>query len=163
MAYLAAIIDGEGMITLERTGNRRLNNVMGLSPRIVIANTNEAIIQHIANLFRSVGANPHIRSRQEQNGWKRCMWISVQGLSKCRKVLEAIKPFLVGKFAQAELALEFIRLRGDSQLAKGKPYGPAEMSILDRIRALNRRGVTETERYEADRAQRGCKVTVQPA
>lgn len=147
LVYLAAIIDGEGTITLERTGKRRLAGVMGLSPKVIVANTNEAIIQHIVNIFQRIGVNPHIKTQDagKYNRGKKMYWVTVQGLTKAAKVLEAIKPYLVGKLAQAHLVLEFVAIRGDAQVAKGKPYGAKELQILARIRALNHRGVTETE------------------
>lgn len=144
--YLAAMIDGEGTITLERTGKRRLAGVMGLSPKVIVSNTNQAIIQHVVNIMRSVGVNPHIKS-QDRGPYKTMFWVTTQGLTKAVKILNVVKPFLVGKLAQAELVLEFARLRGDSQLAKGKPYGERELQILKQIRALNFRGVTTTEAH----------------
>lgn len=149
LVYLAAMIDGEGTITLERSGKRRLQGVMGLSPTVVVTNTNEAIIQHVVNIFHGIGVNPYIKTQQATNGGrcKTCYWVTVKGITKVRLVLEAIKPFLVGKLSQANLVLEFAYLRGDSSLAKGKPYGEVELGILQKIRALNFRGVSETEDY----------------
>lgn len=149
LVYLAAIIDGEGTITLERTGKRRLAGVMGLSPKVIVANTNEAIIQHVVNILRRIGVNPHIKSQEagKYNRGKKMFWITVQGLSKAARVLEKIKPYLVGKLAQTQLVLEFVAIRGESQVAKGKPYGEAELQILNRIRALNHRGVSTTEEH----------------
>lgn len=149
LVYLAAIIDGEGSITLERTGNRRLSGVTGVSPRIIVTNTNEAIVQHVVNIFKRIGISPHIKSQAagKYRRTKACYWVTTQGITKAAKVLEAIKPYLVGKLAQAELVLEFCRLRGDARLAKGKPYGDAELGMITRIRALNHRGLTETEAH----------------
>jgi len=144
LAYLAAIIDGEGTVTLERTGKRRMSGVMGLSPKVIVVNSNEAIVQHVTNLFTKLGVKPHIKS-QDRHPHRKMYWVTVQGLSKCKKILSQLMPYLVGKIAQAQLLLEFIAYRGDSQMAKGKPYGPVEQGILERIRALNFRGVSETE------------------
>jgi len=149
LAYLAGVIDGEGCISLERNGNRRLNGVTGLQAMVCVTNTNEALISYCLNIFRRIGVNPYIKSQAVGYGkkarCKTCYWLTTQGLTKTKKVLEAVLPYLIAKRAQAELVLEFIKLRGDSQLAKGKPYGDAEYGILTRIRALNFRGVSETE------------------
>lgn len=148
LVYLAAIIDGEGTITLEKAGKRRNHAIPGLIPKIVVTNTNEAIIQHVINLFQNIGVTPHVKS-QTPNGVRRrnrtCYWVQVTGLVKCKKVLTQIKQFLVGKISQANLLLDFIEFRGDPQMAKGKPYGQFELGILERVRAINFRGVSETD------------------
>ena len=151
LGYLAAIIDGEGCITLDRTGKRRLAGVMGLQPKVIVTNTNRAIIQHVINLFLRLGVTPHVKG-QLRRDMKSCYWVMVSGLTKSAKVLNILKPYLVGKVAQAQLVLDFIELRGDSRLAKGKPYGDSEMRILEQIRALNHRGVSTTDNIELAQA-----------
>ena len=147
LSYLAAMIDGEGCVTLERTGRRRKGNgEMGLSPKIIVTNTNLTIIGHVVNLFKRVGVTPHIKSSMSGRRNKACYWVTVQGLTKVKVVLDVVMPYLVGKVAQAKLLLDFISCRGD--LPKGLKYGPVEMGILDKIRALNFRGVPTTEDYE---------------
>lgn len=156
LAYLAGVIDGEGTITIERTGNRRLNGIQGLSPKVVVANTDTALIDYCANLFKRIGVKPHIK--MQKRGYKTRKkdqyWITIGTLTKCRKLLIPIMPFLIAKHAQAELVMEFIRIRGDTLEAKGKPYGQAELRLLERIRALNIRGATETEDYDLTRLRR---------
>lgn len=147
LGYLAAMIDGEGTITLERTGKRRICGVMGLAPKIIVANTNPAIVTYVMDIFKRLGVNPHVKSSIVGRN-KQCFWVTVQGLAKTKRILQYVEPYLVGKVAQAKLMLEFIILRGDPRLAKGKVYGSQEIEILDKIRALNRRGVTETEDHE---------------
>lgn len=151
LVYLAAIIDGEGSITLVRTGNKRLCGIAGLSPRITVTNTNEAIIQYVINIYHDLlGINPHVKTQAagKYRRTKTCYWVDISGLTKCKKVLEAIRPYLIGKLAQADLLLEFIKLRGEPQRAKTIPYGPQELQILEKIRALNFRGLSETEYHE---------------
>ena len=147
IAYFAGLIDGEGTITLERTGNRRMNGITGLSPKIIVANTDLAIIEVCKTYFKRLGVKPHIKSQLagKYNRGKTMYWVTIQGLSKCKKVLPKLIPYLVGKAGQARLLLDFIDHRGNSQEAKGKPYGEYEMRILDQIRSLNHRGVSETE------------------
>ncbi len=150
LAYLAGLIDGEGTITLERTGKRRMSGVMGLSPSVIVANTDDSLIQWTVTAFRRLGANPYIKTQtpsQKNKRRKPCYWVVVKSLTKSKKILSAVKQYLIAKKSQADLILEFIDIRGNSQLAKGKPYGEREMMILDQIRALNYRGVSETEDY----------------
>ncbi|HDZ13365.1 hypothetical protein LCGC14_0643850 [marine sediment metagenome] len=150
LAYLAGLIDGEGTITLERTGKRRMNGVMGLSPSVIVANTDTSIVQWVVTSFERIGAKPYIKTQtpsQKNKRCKPCYWVIVKSLTKSKKILTVVKQYLIAKRAQADLILEFIQIRGDSQGAKGKPYGEREMRILDQIRALNYRGVSETEDY----------------
>lgn len=148
-AYLAGLIDGEGTLTLERTGTRRLCGVMGLSPKIIIANTNEAIIASSKDIFERLGVRPHIKSQSGsyKNRRKTIFWVNVSGLAKCAKILPHVIPYLRGKVGQAMILVRFIEYRGDPVVAKGKPYGDYEIGLLGQIRALNFRGTSETEDY----------------
>lgn len=148
LAYLAGIIDGEGTVTLEWSGRRAKRSLMpGLRPTVHITNTDEILIQHCLNVLKKFNIKPQIRSQPVgyKSRKKRCYWLKIQGLSRVKKLLEPIKPFLIVKSAQAALLLEFINHRGDPRLAKGKKYGQVEKGILDKIRALNLRGASETE------------------
>jgi hypothetical protein len=148
LAYLAGIIDGEGTVTLERNGTRRKGNgQMGFSPKVIIANTNRALIQRITNIESALGVNPHIKV-QLAGKYKRgkvMYWATIAGLSKCGRILRPILPYLVAKDGQARIVLDFIDYRGDPIIAKGKPYGEYELGLVEKIRALNIRGMSETE------------------
>lgn len=159
IAYLAGLIDGEGTITLERSGNRRLNGMMGLSPKIIVANSDMAIIEQTFKTFARLGVKAHIK-RQERGKYRTMYWVTIQGLAKCRKVLPFIIPHLRGKVAQAMILVKFIDYRGDSNGAKGKTYGDYELRLVDQIRALNHRGASETEDYGL-RGKYQRQVTVQ--
>lgn len=150
LAYLAGLVDGEGTITLDRNGNRRLSGVTGLQAVVLVTNTNEAIIQRTINIIKAIGVNPFVKAQEagKYKRNKRIYWVTVSGLVKTAKVLNAIKPYLVGKIGQAQLLLDFIAHRGDARLAKGKPYGEFEMNILAKLRALNMRGPSETEDHK---------------
>lgn len=145
--WLAAMIDGEGTITLQRTGKRRVSTgEMGLQPIIIVSNTNQAVIEASRIYVENLGVNPYIKSQSYerlQRGWKPEFKLQVTGLTKVPKVLEAIRPYLCGKLAQADLVLEFCR----SRISKGKPkgfvYDDRELEILRAIRGLNARGVRD--------------------
>lgn len=147
LGYLAGIIDGEGTITLERSGKRRLCGVMGLVPKVVVANSNEAIVNYVIMLFKKIGITPYIKTQiaGKYGRHKKMYWIIFHGLTRTTKALTILLPYLVGKLAQAQLVLEFNAYRGDPIKAKGRPYGPIELGILQKIRALNFRGMSETE------------------
>jgi hypothetical protein len=147
LAYLAGIIDGEGTVTLERNGTRRLSGVMGFSPKVIVANSNRALIQRVVDIFVMLGVTPYIKSQEagKYSRGKVMYWVSTMSLTKCAKILRPLLPYLVAKNAQARIVLDFIERRGDSQLAKGKPYSEYELTLVQQIRALNFRGMSETE------------------
>jgi len=147
LAYFAGLLDGEGTITLERNGTRRkYNGQMGYSPKVIVANTNQALIQRVFDVERALGINPHIKTQLagKYNRGKVMYWVTVAGLTKCAKLLRPVLPYLVAKNAQARIVLDFIERRGELQ-AKGKPYNEAELNLVQQIRALNFRGMSETE------------------
>src|SRR5579885_581002 len=133
LAYLAGVIDGEGTITLERNGTRRLHGQMGFSPKVIVANTNHALLQRVVNVFDALGVNPHIKTQAagSNNRGRMMYWIVVAGLAKCGRILRPILPHLVAKDGQARIVLDFIERRGDPALAKGKPYGEYELGLVE--------------------------------
>jgi len=84
--WLAAMIDGEGTITLQRTGKRRVSTgEMGLQPIIIISNTNQAIIEASRIFMEELGVNPYIKSQsfgRNGRGWKTEYKLQVGGLTK---------------------------------------------------------------------------------
>ena len=147
LAYLAGLIDGEGTVTLEKHGRRRKgNNEMGISPIVLVANTDYTLIQHTVNLFRKLGVNPYVKSqnpKKKNRRKKTCYWVTCKGLNKCKRILIPLLPYLVGKQAQARLILEWIESRGDTNVAKGKPYSDYDFQIWDKVKSINHRGVTD--------------------
>lgn len=140
LAYLAAALDGEGCITLERTGKRRQSTgEMGLMPIVVFTNTNEAFVARICQIIRKIGIEPYIKKSIARRH-RLCYWVCVNGLTKVPIILNEIKPYITAKTGQLNLVLDFI----DSRLSKGKPkgfrYDEKELKILENIRALNFRG-----------------------
>ena len=64
------------------------------------------------------------------------MRIRVKNYSSMRKLIELIRPFLVGKADQASIMLEFVSLAG----AKGKISLQGRSELMNKIKELNQRG-----------------------
>jgi hypothetical protein len=143
--WLAAMIDGEGVITLDRSGKRRqTTGEMGVSPMVMITNTNHAIIETARIYVEELGINPYIKSPQRSNPkWKPEFKLCVKGLTKTPILLGAIRPYVVGKQMQLDLVLEFCKSRIDKGKPKGFAYDQREQEILQQIRVLNQRGVRD--------------------
>jgi hypothetical protein len=143
--WLAAMIDGEGVITLDRSGKRRKETgEMGVSPLVVITNTNNTIIEAARIYIQELGINPYIKSPIRSNPrWKPEFKICVKGLTKTPILLNAIRPFVIAKIAQLDLVAEFCQSRIDKGKPKGFAYDKREHEILKAIRSLNQRGVRD--------------------
>lgn len=124
-SYLAGIIDGEGMVTIER--QRRSNS---FHPKLAVTTTNRNLsdwLQKRVNATCVISQNNHPT-------WKTKYECFLHGYN-CKPVLENILPFLKIKQRHAKLAMEFIELRLSRKLA-GMHYSK-EKEIYSKIRRLN--------------------------
>jgi hypothetical protein len=130
-AYLAGIIDGEGSIYVAAVDKYQ-------QPRISITNTDRRLllwVQHITG-----GGSINFRDYAHRNGhWKPC-WNWRAAANQMTRILQMVRPYLIIKGEQADLALEFIRLgiyNGESlpfNISRKREY------LTHKIRALNHRG-----------------------
>lgn len=150
LVALAMLIEGEGTISL-RGWNKRLGYGKGTSitPVVQFNNSSPVLIQYFIDLLKRFGVKTYVeRQKQRSKGHKIVYKVSVLGISRAHKVLVAIKKYLVSKRAQADIVIEFV----ESRMKKGRgryfPYTDDEISLMDKIRLLNHRGVSETEDCE---------------
>lgn len=146
--YFAGLLDGEGSVMLVRTGSRGKHGERPLVPQVRLTNTDPTIIQFVVNILIKLGVQPWIETREQKKNWNTAYSVLVSGIKKTNKVLEVMCKFLLAKKAQAELVLEFNRIRmatGRNQKnGSGYKYGSQEQSIFERMKLLNHRGLTET-------------------
>ncbi|RKY38523.1 MAG: hypothetical protein DRP75_04355 [Candidatus Omnitrophota bacterium] len=155
LAYLAGIIDGEGCITIHRTAQRRKNSDgKTLQPMLTITNCDSNIIARCQEILNRLEINGHLKSSsiRRPSSWKTCYWFTVSGF-KIKRILDAIKPYLVGKQGQCELVLNFINSRLSKGTPKAFPYDENEKEIVNQIHQLNQRG-SETERRPCSNASK---------
>lgn len=146
LAYFAGLVDGEGTITIIRTGQIVADGGRSLRPQVEVTNTNPVIVQHVIDTFYKMGAKPYIDTRASKNNWKAAYKIVAYGLNKSKKVLTCVMPYLLAKKAQAELVLEFIESRNSQPY--NCHYTDRDLNIYRQIRTLNHRGLaSETEDY----------------
>lgn len=147
--YLGGLFDGEGSIMLVRTGNiSRINPTRPIVPQVRLTNTDPTLIQFVVDMCVKLGAKPWIETRSQKKNWNTAYSILVSGIKKTNKVLSVLQHYLLAKKEQARLVLEFndIRIKGYTALVHqhGHPYGEAELSIFNKVKILNHRGLTET-------------------
>lgn len=102
-AWLAAIVDGEGSICFSERANREWAPT--ISPRLSIVNTNKQLLERVAQITRlAVNHAPSPRRRRDGSEG-RPIWTWQITDRKAAKIIQAIRPFLIAKGAQADLAL----------------------------------------------------------
>jgi len=143
--YLAGILDGEGHITITRgtikgrkvDGSDCVNYVCTVGVR----NTDKRLMTWLQQRF---GGNiyPNKPSKNRPN-WKTSFNWQLFGNKNLELLLLAVLPYLQLKKEQANIALEFLRLRGER-------FPEKRQELCERIHQLNKRGVTvETNTFEA--------------
>ena len=147
-AQLAMAVDCEGTIGIYRSqAKRQRKRVNDLGPIfsyhvcIRIHNTDLRLLDWCKSKFKGNIHKGHStwKDKHGKHKWKISNeWMICIGNEKGEKLLLAIKPYLILKGAQADTALEFIRLGSYSQC-------PADRERLWlRMKSLNKRGLTPT-------------------
>lgn len=146
LGWLVGLIEGEGCITLNRSGVTKTNFGTKISPYLSITNTNDKLMQKAVEVIKSLGLPFHLTMR------KGVIRIEIWGQGRVKKWLEMISPYLVGKRDQADLILKFIALR-ESVVKKHpfhKPYSLDEVALWDSVHAINaNRNVVNPQRLYA--------------
>lgn len=172
LGWLAGIIDGEGWIGFTICNDKRRlrkNNKIVFGVQIAINNTDKAIVDKAASLFRKLGVNPYERVskpvRKGKTGNRKAYYsIATKHMRKCGRVLSPLLPYLVGnKQERARIMLTFIESRlsqepqpnpltGQGRKGSGtiKPYTPEQLEMVTYCRELQRRGTSEAIREEPE-------------
>jgi len=138
--YLAAIIDGEGTISIN-TGSRPFRQH---HPIVYITNTSLGLLQYIKKLLGGGNIKPH----QNATAKRRASWRwRLSGYSNIKMLLEQILPYLFVKKRVAELVIEYTI----SRLQRGAKWGhhlgltEREQEIIMEVKVLNSHGRSETK------------------
>jgi hypothetical protein len=136
LAYAAGIIDGEGSIGLAKT-RRRGQAAPNWNVRLEVASTDWRLLSWLRNTF-DLGAIGNVHSRA---GWRPCGRWTVHKRA-AGEVIQAVRPYLVIKAEQADIALAFRASieakRSSLRLTLGQQLERDE--LRDRLRTLNQRG-----------------------
>ena len=143
LAYIAGILDGEGYIGLvkatEIRRQRRVDNNITHSfrPTVRVNMVSDVAINFIQTLFGgNLYENPECPPQRHQ--WD----LQMTNRNDCKRILEAILPFLKLKKRQAEILLSFIALRDSKPKtnASGGNYTQDEWRYWEELKKLNKRG-----------------------
>ena len=136
VGYLAGLLDGEGCISVLRVRSRRER----LKGRVV---THYAIQIRIGNTFprlldwiaEKVGGRVYAIRWKARGNRKPC-WHWYIGGKAAKPFLELVRPYLIVKAKQADVAMRF--------LALGRDFDPsARADLYEQMRGLNFRGLGE--------------------
>ena len=137
--YLAGMIDGEGHIGITK-GCRYWTNKDGVKTKypaytlqISVANNSLVLMKYLISHF---GGVYYTHTRKNPNANIGYTWLP-KGIKNKEKLLLCAIPYLVIKRKQAELALQFIRMDGETNPNK-------RQSLYESFLQLNRRGVSPT-------------------
>ena len=130
LAYVAGIIDGEGSISLYPPCKGR----RGLKISVQVGNTNEWLIQWLRFIFGGyIYTIPPRKNCKPVHSWS----VSYQ---QALGVLQAVYPYLRLKKPQAEIAINFLKMRHH----KGRHLTDGELAIGEAQRilmaSLNKKG-----------------------
>lgn len=129
-AYLAGIIDGEGTITI--LSSKRKGHNLILLPLIAVSSKNTSLMEWLQRIFQ---VRWSIRNGVSGFGAPRGLQTRITAYPVVKWVLENIYPYLIIKKKQAQLLLEFLRLR--EQRRYGSPYTQDDFNIVLELRKMN--------------------------
>jgi hypothetical protein len=136
-AYIAAMIDGEGVVTIGRqrsTGRRR---AFKFSPRVLVTNSHEGLVRF---LHEVTGLGLVYRYKHAaREGWSIMLRWQVTH-RQAVVLLGEVRPFLVVKARQADVVLAMPRQTKGGRLAVDDAVYAAQTTAYETIKALNVRG-----------------------
>ena len=135
-AWLAGFLDADGMIRL-RKGQKNAMGPKSLVPLVTYTNTCALTGKRLAELIgRSfVDFSATVSKDGSRNVWCPKITIEIGGIKRASPFLQMVRPFLVTKAAEADLMLEFCRLR---QIKYRAPYTEREYQIFEALKRLKK-------------------------
>jgi hypothetical protein len=134
--WMAAILDGEGCIHFSQRSKKE-NRRVSIKIRIEIGNSCPFLIRKISEIWYKLGLNFcyvwQVSNNQLKRGrQKDYMRIITQSLRGCQKLLQTVRPWLITKAAEADLALEYLEWRITSFPTHINAHNPRIEEIKER-------------------------------
>lgn len=149
IGWLAGIIDGEGSITMLINRRADRTQVLRITPRITITNTDQAIIDKVISILTNLGIAKYVQITKPNNvglvktSSKDITYISVDGFRRLTRFIPVIQPYLVGdKKKRSEVMFEFINRRvsmaKNLKLGGNYHYDEEDVSLILKFLRLTR-------------------------
>lgn len=130
IGFLVGMLEGEGCLTINKTVSPTKYLVY-----ISITGKNKQLMEKVAEIASELNLPFHFRN------YRQVCTIQVSGMSRCKKWLDLVYPYLIGKKPQADILLEFIALRDRvmSLHPYNKPYSQKEYDLKELLKRYNAR------------------------
>ena len=151
LAWLAGIVDGEGTITMYEMHTNR--GYRWIRPIFQIINTNIDLMRKCQEIIGTITREPKINKKGKTKDWKShyrpCYTIQITKQEDIKLICVVLYPYLIAKKKQAELMIEFIKIRQQIPKAKIKnnqstSYTNGENLLLEEVLRLNSPKSVET-------------------
>ncbi len=134
LAYIGAIIDGEGCLLIGRKRHRMTGKIK-YQPSISIVSKDKNLIDMLNIKFYGI---TNISGHNPKTNEKYYRWL-LTGFNKIESFLKEIMPFILIKRKQAEFLLNFIKSRKTSVNGKKYlPYNDVDIYLFEEIKKLKK-------------------------
>ena len=126
LAWAAGLFDGEGTLGLYK--NSSTGRYCYIMFRVKMCTKGD-----VEEFGRILGVKVR-KYKAEKRAWKPVYTVTLNGMGKVKKALEALLPYLRGKRKQAEVMLEYLRFREErSDRGYCRPYTAEEKDEMDKV------------------------------
>lgn len=134
IGWLVGLFEGEGCVTLSRSAMSKNKHGHKITPYMSITGMNENLMGVAIETIEEFRLPLYVTRRQG------VIRIHVAGLGRCKRWIEFLLPYLVGKKEPAEIVLQFIKSRENvlNEHPWSKPYTDHELELFSEVHALNR-------------------------
>lgn len=98
LAWAAGLIDGEGCVLIAKRSER------DYQLRLTVAMVHKPTLDRLRSIFGVGNVRPHVGARPD--GWRQ-KWVWLISARQALAVLELVRPFMITKAGEADLALQF--------------------------------------------------------
>jgi hypothetical protein len=143
-AFIGGLITGEGSFFVTKVQRRRANSGPEYRPGFAIGMCDLETMEAVADAFRRWNLPFYWYDYSNKQGRRRQFYtIQTSGMLRMRRVLEKLRPHLMGdKKAAADALWIFIEERmahvAEAGNAKHAPWTERELDLLQRVKAINR-------------------------
>lgn len=137
-AYVAAMIDGEGTITISRVKNYGKRPGYMYRPVVNVTNSHAGLIGFLRSLT-GVGIVYQNNITPKKENWSPIHRWQVS-MAEARELLPVIAPYLVIKRELARVIMQLQPIPIKTTHAERIPLREAQHALWERIRAMNKRG-----------------------
>jgi len=160
LAWLAGIWDGEGHFSIRRTKLKK-SNTPQYSPRLGVTNSNIQILTKVRQILDALGIQYYFREKDQGGfeGSKKQTWVvAIETMTNAVKLITNIRPYLIGKWFQADCIVEYcenrLRFASRKMSNKDRKYSARDYELVQKVFEANGdiRGTSETIVQDAQRA-----------